>query len=159
MSKRKKNKKKEVEPLRLYIDYDETRRGGRALSNEPYSDREDEHVEVHFNGIFRSMGDDGRRFFYDSKEVTKKVYEADEVALVVVRYDTGDTFGRTYNSWCTEGIYLLDEAKKVADSIQNKTYEGYKAWEGYFENYRCVEIHVFDTEDEYKKNSARIFRH
>jgi len=139
-----------TDKYRLYVDYSEWRSGGDRLdTSDRWSERSDEHVEVHFKGIYRNINTDGAPYFYDSHEVAREVFEAEEVILLVVRYDTGDTFGRTYGAWHAEGICLPNAAERLAHSIENGSYEGYKPWEGYFEGYRGVELHTFKVEDDW----------
>lgn len=65
------------------------------------------------------------------------------VYIVVVRYSTGDTFGRTDGEWHLEGAYLdSKKATEIADSINNDTYDNRsrKPWEGYFESLEGVSV-------------------
>ena len=142
------NKKKiiEKEPIRLWFSYTSSAYGGEALSEEPYADRADEHREVSFHGCYNA-GPDGLNFDSTSVEVSKEVFEAKKVYLVVVRYEDGDTFGRSYGNWHIVDVVLTEEEARDIDSgIRSKTYTdkcGYNCWEGYFNRLESVEIHEF----------------
>lgn len=65
--------------------------------------------------------------------------------LVVVRHKDGDTFGTSYGNVYIEGAYLKRrEANQIARSIEDDTYEGYKAWSGFFMGLENVEVVSLD---------------
>jgi hypothetical protein len=144
----------------LYLSYDETRRGGACTSRDPYSLREDAHTEVVFNGLSRDKDDS--TFFPSAREieVTDEVYAADEVYLVVVRYQDGDIFGTSYGNWGIWAVVASEaEALRLAEEVKKpvqrpKPGDPYRFWEGYFSHLEGVEIHSFRV-----GTSAHIIRH
>lgn len=129
-------------------------RGGWPLSDEPYSGREDEHTTVEGVTVIR-----------DDKSYDKVSFEPVDgniVYVVLVRYQSGDTFGTTYGNY--EVMNVFDnplDAQELAEAVDRdadktdihdnidrlfefehngKTY--YKAWAGYFERYEGVEVHT-----------------
>jgi len=64
----------------------------------------------------------------------------ENVFVVVVRYDTGDTFGRTYDTWTITDIVLtMEEADEICKAILYDKYGKYNAWQGYFEKFNSVD--------------------
>lgn len=141
---------------RLYINYSSSRSGRESKSNEPYSNREDEYREVEFHGIYRNSPD---AFFYDSREVSEEVFNSDKVYMVVVRYESGDTFGRTFGNWHIFDIFATEkEADHISGLIENDKLDGYVRWKGYFERFQWVEIHEFKVnQDAPSQNPNRKF--
>lgn len=71
----------------------------------------------------------------------------EDIFVLVVRYDTGDTFGRTYNAWTIPEIVLTKkEAKEICQAIIYDKYDGYKPWEEYFEHFRSADYEMFELE-------------
>jgi hypothetical protein len=135
--------KKAVEPVRVYIEYDETREGGDALEPaERWTSHTDVNVDVKFIRLHREMPKN--RFFYDSIELpNKKMLKMDKLFLAVVRYGTGDTFGHTNGAWYVVGIaptYKIAEAM-LEEETKPSPKGSYKQWEGYFESLDGTEIH------------------
>jgi hypothetical protein len=63
--------------------------------------------------------------------------------VIVVRYDTGDTFGNTYNTWkIPEVVLTMAEADKICKAIKYDKYDGYVSWKGYFEHFNSVDYEV-----------------
>ena len=137
------------EELRLYIDYDTSSEGGEICEGEEGSEwpsHEPEIRSVTFNGIYRSNPQ--HKFFVDSHMVSMPVFNSPVVYMVVVRYQTGGTFGCSQG--CHEVINIFStsaEAEDLKNSIQDDSYPGYKCWEGYFERLEGVEIHRFDVKN------------
>jgi hypothetical protein len=143
----------------LYIDYDARRSGGEALSAGPWSDREDEVIDLTVNGVnikpVESFGESVKTLF------TPKV--GMDVWLVTVRYSTGDTFGRSLGNYKFITAYdNRDDAESLAREIEknNKDDGGYKfsfipstpfpedsvecsSWTGYFDRLEMVDIEQF----------------
>lgn len=131
------------EPVRVYIEYDETRSGGDAIDpGERWTSHTDVDVEVKFIRLHREQPKN--RFFYDSIELpNKKMLEMDRLFLAVVRYGTGDTFGHTNGAWYVAGIaptYKIAEAI-LEEETKPSPKGGYKQWEGYFESLDGTEVH------------------
>lgn len=128
-------------------------RGGQALSNEPYADREDEHTVVEGVTVNRDASS------YDKVEF--EPVDGMTVYVVIVRYQSGDTFGTSYGNYEVMGVFdAIDAARELAEAVDReanetdvrgrvdrkfefdhdgKTY--YKAWAGYFERFEGVEVH------------------
>lgn len=156
MARKKKIKpKQETEPLRLYLVYDETRSGGGICAgqeNDPWPNREDEYIEVHFKALYRQPPSD--RFFYDSFEVTEEVYNAEKVHMAVVRYGDGDTFGRSNGHWSVEGIFLtLAEAEETLAKLEEDAGKPFtvgkynKNWHGYFASFEGTQVEIMTVFD------------
>lgn len=129
---------------RIYIDYQETRSGGEPLSDEEWSNRADSNIEIEFLGAYRSPPK--HKFFYDSFPVDPELHKPGKVYLAVVRYSTGDTFGRTNGAWHLVGLAKNSrEAQEMLDAALNGT--GWKPWEGYFERFESTEIHSLEVWD------------
>jgi len=75
------------------------------------------------------------------------LFSLEVIFWVVVRYTTGDTFGTSSGNWEKIGCYNnLKEAREVKKSIEDGTYEGYKCWDGYFEELEDIEINILELE-------------
>lgn len=144
-------KQKEIkEPKRLYIEYNRNEYGGEAEDpTDRWSNRTDRVITVNFVRLHREPPKN--RFFYDSIEVSNEdLIDLDKLYLAVVRYSTGDTFGRTEGEWHIVGVapsykiaqLMLDEATSPATEGD---YKNYKPWEGYFERLTDTEIHTMEV--------------
>jgi hypothetical protein len=152
MSKKKvQEPAKEVkEPKRLYIEYNRSEYGGEAIDpSDRWSNRTVTVITVDFIRLHREQPKN--RFFYDSIEVLNEdLIKLDKLYLAVVRYSTGDTFGRTEGEWDIVGVaptykiaeVMLEEAIKPA---KPGDYKNYKPWEGYFERLEDTEIHTMEV--------------
>ena len=137
---------KTAEPLRVYVEYDRTESGGEAIDpGERWSNRTDRVVEVDFVRLHRESPE--HRFFYDSIVINHPdMLKLDKLFLAVVRYSTGDTFGRTTGEFSLVGLAptyqiaqaMLDEATTPS---KQGDYKSYKPWEGFFERLEGTEIH------------------
>lgn len=121
--------------------YEERSWGGDALSDEPYSSREDKHIEFTVTGLSPSSTGGLYQETIEVEEVKFPLY------VIVVRYSTGDSFGNTNGAWHVEGAYTdADKVQEIVDAINNDTYKskcGYEVWKGYFERLENVEVHEF----------------
>ena len=149
--------KKKVKPQpppppqkRLYLSYKTSSSGGERESDEPYSCRSPQYIEVTFTALSKESGS----FFGHNIEVTDEVYAADEVFLVVVRYRDGDTFGTSHGNWTVWAATASEaDALKIAETIEDGSLEkerskanrGYSGlpWTGYFCGLEGVEVHGF----------------
>lgn len=160
------SKTKEQEPLRLWFNFTQSAYGGEAMSEEQFADRTDEYREVSFHGCFRN-GPDGLMFDNTSVEVSKHVYDAEKVLLVVVRFQDGDTFGTSYGNWeIVDVVLTMGEAEEIRRNIDAGEYthkNGYNPWEGYFNQLEAVEIHEFAVQEQVpgkvKQVLSRIIKH
>lgn len=133
--------------LYLSLDYNEDRRGGKPESDEPYSSRSPTYVEVSFHSLSRGSGT-GR--WGSNIEVSREIYEAAEVYVVIVRYQDGDSFGTSHGNWCVAGVATTaEEARKIeaAARLPQKDHSHYREWDGYFSGLEEVEIHAFRVRD------------
>jgi hypothetical protein len=130
-------------PKRLYLGYKTSSSGGQRESDEPYSSRSPEYIEVTFTSLSRESG----TFFGHNIEVTDEVYAADEVYLVVVRYRDGDSFGSSHGNWTVWAAVATEaEAIKIGRDIESGALHKdghYLPWEGYFNSLEGVETHSF----------------
>lgn len=154
---------------RLYLGYKTSSTGGQQESDEPYSSRSPQHIEVTFTSLSRESG----TFFGHNIEVTDEVYAADEVFIVVVRYRDGDTFGTSYGNWTVWAATATEaEAVKIAGSITDGSLvrEAEKAkggayfpWNGYFNSLEGVEVHGFRVAakppEDTSESQITVFRH
>ncbi len=139
------SKKIKKEAARLYIEYDQFENGGDSIDpNDRWSNRTDRVIEVNFIKLHRQQP--AHRFFYDSIEINKDLAKIDKLYLCVVRYSTGDTFGRTTGEWYIVGVapnYQIASLMLQEAIIPSKEgdYRNYKPWEGYFERLETTEIY------------------
>jgi len=138
---------------RLYLGYTTTSSGGERESDEPYSSRSPQYIEVKFTSLTRQSG----TFFAHDIEVSDEVHAADEVFLVVVRYQDGDSFGTSHGNWTVfKAVTSEAEATEIAGSIEDGSlakaveadqkrgvYNTCLQWVGYFNSLEGVEIHSF----------------
>jgi hypothetical protein len=144
---------------KVYLTYSEHRSGGDIYEGQEeydFPDREDSYIDFTPKGLFTKQGQWQETIdvtFNPNKYVDKDIY------LVVVRYETGDTFGCTYGAWSVTGAFSsLEEAELMRTIIEQddeKVYDAaYKehevewpnasswpAWKGYFERLSSVEIY------------------
>lgn len=71
--------------------------------------------------------------------------KSSQIYVVVVTYDTGGTFSKTYDEVGLEGIYFsASEAEDIKSAILEKKYKEkynkYEFWEGYFERLKNVDV-------------------
>jgi len=140
---------------KIFIEYKQHSYGGEPESNEAYCSRSDEHTEVSFLGAHKDKDSIGAYCNYTEVEVDFEPKKGDIVYFLVVRYQTGDTFGASYGNWETIGCYdNADQAVEIEKSIEVGTYGKdeekddyclYHTWEGYFESLESVDIEVFEV--------------
>jgi hypothetical protein len=163
-------KKKTVEKPELILTYRESTSGGEAINPEDsWSDHEDEYIEFDALKVFlgREKTKEWRiEVLYPKFEV--KV--GDIIHLVVVRYQTGGTFGTSHGNWCIEAVVKTAEEGHAIEKLiwedwnhykecsrkhgprkdYKPIYKGeqgeYKVWQGYFEGLEGVEVESFVVE-------------
>jgi hypothetical protein len=134
----------------LYLTYEERTYGGSPINPEDsWPDYEDAHVEFYPRGLFKNREVAGlfpQGLMKD--EVHGEFNAGDPAFMLVVRYETGNTFGRTLGYWHIEGVYQSrDFAEAIKKSIEDDTYDvKYKPWIGYFERLENVEIYPMVVE-------------
>lgn len=128
------------EVTKLVLDYESFHETVR----EPRDDEWDKgEVEVCFRPIKLRLGEQGDSWIVETFEMHSPVKVGDELFLVVVRYDTGDTFGKTYGEYIFVGLYEdYEEVDRVEKSIKDNSHERSGAWTGYFDTYRYTEVHA-----------------
>ncbi len=142
-------KKKENAPNYVYLSYEESDSGGEPMDGEsgPYCSREPEYREWKPISISSKNPDE----IY-LEEVLAADFIPDDmigkwIYLVVVRYETGNTFGRSYGHAQPIACYAdMKSAEKMAKLISDDKYTQtedfpYCNWRGYFERLEDVEIH------------------
>ena len=155
----------------LYVDYTTTATGGGARegedSNNPFAEQEDAYIDFTIRGVHRSVPEG--LFFFHKEEVLPEVATAKKVWIVVVRYTTGNTFGRTHGAWHifsirndprrAEGEKRMIEFDDKLDNMteqwnygrlspltkkliakKKRLIEGHTPWRGYFERLERVEV-------------------
>lgn len=133
---------KQPELPRVYIEYTSDSSGGDSIDpSDRWSDRTDQHVTLEVKNLFKT--EPQHLFFKDSIEVDPKILEQTHAFLVVVRYQTGDTFGTSHGNFHFHGIYATqEEAEEAAKECRKPATAGtYRIWDGYFERLEDVEIH------------------
>lgn len=132
-------------PVKLAIRYDESRYGGAAINPEdPWPDHEDEHTEFSLTSVrlYEENPDNKWSWHQEVVEVDFPVEVGSTVYVVVVRYTTGGTFGRTLGAWSILGVYPdAEKADAVVKSVYDDSYPGYKCWQGYFESLESCDSH------------------
>ena len=154
----------------LYIQFEETREGGRALSDEAYAERETEYIRHEIIGVGLAPHGSDWQACYDLHTPTEELElllflitftPGKPIFLVEVTYGDGDTFGHTVGSWqVLAATETLEKAEIVATSIKNAVAEPYRQafrptqteksapniwhgsrpWEGYFNRFGSVNI-------------------
>jgi hypothetical protein len=141
-------KSKEVE-FELYLTYGETSEGGGICEGDEDRDwpnHEDEYKTVTWEYLYKKYPKKTYQVEtvpvdFDPDSIKKAVY------VLVVTYQTGDTFGCSHGNWEVIGIYKQEtKANKLLKQIDNDTYPGYKPWKGYFEKLESVEVFTMKIE-------------
>ncbi len=158
----------------LLLTYHESRHGGAAINpDDSWTEHEDEYIDFYIEGVF--VDDDNKRardksstWYKETLSHTFDVKPGDQIWVVVIRYYTGGTFGRTCGAWKIDGVYqTAEEANKIEADIESdeKAYRewcwrnpGYKSekepfpkekykkdkcWRGHFEGFERVEVRGF----------------
>ena len=123
----------------IYLTYEEDRMGGESVDDsDPWSNREPEYITFNVIGLYA----ENPGGWPESIPVDFVVLTGMPVYVIIVRYKTGDTFGETSGAWHVVGAYdNMEEAKKILESIENDSFDGYKPWDGYFEVFQSARIH------------------
>lgn len=163
MSKKKHVSEAPPPQKELYLSYKETHTGGESESDEQWSSRSPSYTEVTFTGLSRVKDDSGFFPSHRALYVDDDVYAAEEVYLVVYRYQDGDTFGTSHGNW---GVYAVvkseEEALKIGVDIESGTLHKdgkYLPWEGYFSSLEGIEIHSFRVGNTPRSGNVSIHRH
>ena len=124
----------------VYVLYDETRRGGDAVDpTEEWSNRKDQQIE--FRVIAIQTHEPHGQPYHKILRLDEPVKKNEPLHLVIVRFDSGDTFGRSYGNWHIEGGYAdKRDADTVSGEIMDGKYPEDPPWSGYFNRVDHVEV-------------------
>jgi len=171
---------KEKKP-ELVLTYTEYHTGGEATNPEDeWTDHEPEYIEwnpgkVYIDEPERKAREKTAEWRVECLECEEPVKPGDKIWVVVVRYQTGSTFGTSHGNWHIEAVFKnMDKALDVADQIRkddaaqrewnysHPSYKrkakdrppedkyvsprGYKCWQGYFEALEDVQVESFTVE-------------
>lgn len=140
--------------MKLYLYYKESTHGGEVCQGDEDSEwpnYEPEYTEVNFTKLCINSKSN-----WEVDEVEgPDVQVGDIVHLVIVRYSTGNTFGRSYGRWTLVEIFKdedFDKIESLEDKIRKqyslyrnnrKEWDGeYRPWIGYFEALEDIEVHT-----------------
>jgi hypothetical protein len=144
---------------KLHLNFVGSSSGGQPETNEQWSNREDEIHNYTLDSV--NLETEKAQYSLDAKEVTVgfKVENGDTVYVLLVTYEDGDTFGRSYGNIYVVGVYESEEeADKVradidyderhcnrddlfdVDKKKTRRYKGYASWRGYFERFTSAEM-------------------
>lgn len=146
--------------MKAYLQYEEYREGGQVCEgqeNDAWPSYEDEFINFTPLKVFSTQP---TNCYTEEFDISFKYKPGDTIYLVIPRYFSGGTFGRTCGYW---KIYGAFKTRKAAEKLQkeleeeNKSYiddkwqrrKGkatlknfeYREWHGYFEGLENVEIH------------------
>lgn len=146
-------KKKTVQPkppVEIYLDYDEHRSGGGICADDvgnDYPNHYDEHISFTPRALYWKR-EALSSWLCETIEVPSGVLLTTTAFLVIVRYASGNTFGRSYGRWAIDGIYA--EPMAAADIARKISYDGnshgnlgrgYTPWKGYFDRFTSADVH------------------
>ena len=160
-------KKIVIPKYEIYLDYREESSGGEAKNPEDrWTSHEDRYIEFYPQALYTQRQD-----FQETITVSWPPIDGDKVWMVVVRYQSGNTFGTSHGNWKIVGAFLDPEiARNISEIIAKYPGENrwdsppakkglshqeslrqellpylgenfYIPWIGYFERYENVEIH------------------
>lgn len=157
MMKKRKAKKTQatqhdnVAAAELYLDYVEHRAGGDICAGQEgheWPDHDDEHMSFTPRALYRKR-EAVPDWLCETIELPDGIDPTTTAFIVVVRYATGNTFGRSYGHWAIDGIYAdpvaaAELARKITADEQShgNLSHGYTPWSGYFDRYETVEVHA-----------------
>lgn len=137
---------------KIYITYEEYRTGGEPESNETYSQRSDTHINIRWKNAYIK---ERNSCYSETIEIDFNPEDIGHIYIVVVRYQSGDSFGTSYGNWKIVGAYKnVKDAQEILDKInydeEHKYDEDYKKeyekefreWDGYFERFENAGIEV-----------------
>jgi hypothetical protein len=130
---------------KVFIQYDEYRTGGELESEDEWSSRTPEDVDVTVGNLLATsdvyLGGASIDVDFDPQDyIDKALY------IVFVRYSTGDSFGTSsgnpdFPAVCTTSSKAFNIAKQIkTDSWVDP--RGYCPWKGHFESLDSVEVLV-----------------
>jgi len=120
--------------MKLYL----TVGGEICAGQENDESHEDEHIEWRLRECRNTRDFRVAVWYQEQIEIDFSANVGSTVWVVYVRYGTGDSFGHTNGIL---GVYEHQgQAEKVKQSVYDDTYENYKFWQGYFENFESCEV-------------------
>lgn len=143
----KKSEVPKIPEYNVFVTYEESRSGGEPDSDEKWCSYSDVHVDYRITGAFKNKTSSS---WYQESFYLENLNLVD-VYIVLVRYSSGDTFGRSFGNGHIVGVYgTQDEAQLIVDQIEANTYtgqNGYVPWKGYFERFEYVDLIVTRLKD------------
>jgi hypothetical protein len=122
---------------KVYVTYEEYQTGGGIVEGDEYKawpDYEDTYVTFRVLDVYTPQTYDGKVWYKEEMIVDFEPKIGQEVYVVLVRYSTVSTFGRTFYCGYIAGVYnTLEEAESVEDKIYKGTYPDYQPWSGYLD--------------------------
>lgn len=127
---------------RVWVVYDSDSIGGVTLNPEDrWSERSPKYTTLEIKGLYKEQPKD--KFYCPSLEVDPHILDCDVVFLVVVRFQTGDTFGTSHGEFHFYSVRSTEEETRVdiRDIKEAKKPGVYRPWDGYFERLEEIEVH------------------
>ncbi len=126
---------------KLYLSYEED-------SREEYSGDADFQYQTRYKNVqFTGVAKESIGFFGHDFEVSDDLFEAQEIFLVIPRYQDGGSFGTTHGQWeVWAAVGTEEEALKIEADIRSGALSkkgAYLPWVGYFASLEDVEVHCF----------------
>lgn len=122
----------------VYLEYEKT-----ASVIEFSEDWSHDEVDYKFLNLFLNKKD-CRSWTRLELESNDELVRGKQAYVVIVRYQTGGTFGRVDGCATVKGVFSNYEvADALRNSIEDGTYSGHKEWVGYFERLRSVTVETF----------------
>lgn len=127
---------------KLYFHYEESSSGGETVAGQEgdaWPDYED--ANTHFELLKCTLEKKENSFSTETLSLSFLPEKNEEVYVVLVRYSSGNTFGRHNGCWYLEGVYKeKEEANIIVKKILDKEYDGYVPWVGYFEYLESCDV-------------------
>lgn len=145
----------------LYMYYEESRSGGGIQAGEEEQSWPC-YNPVYYSFNMRGISLNGNLSYYkESIDVDWDVKDGEKVFVLIARYGSGGTFGRTHGHFSLQGIFRTEQEMLEKQAILQKDTDDYKdrknnrqvpyhPWIGYFE---CLE-HFEQYETEVGRNDA-----
>ena len=129
-----------MEKPKIYIDYTSSEKGGeKEEPGKMFSFREPIYIELKINELLKTVPSN---FWVTELECDSSILNCPNVFLVVVRYQSGNSFGTSHGNFHFFSVRATkEEALKDKEDIEQDKVSGYKPWKGYFEKLEDIEIH------------------
>lgn len=145
--------------LKAFLGYTYRRDGGEALEEGRYASHADTHIEFYPRCVYAKNPGVYCKHMHDAVLVDFEPTVGSTVWSVVVRYQTGSTFGTIYGEYSIIGIYdSAEKAEAVGKAIRadykgrdssygtfkppysSPNYGNGECWKGYFERLEDVDV-------------------